>query len=400
MIRTGVPMLDEQLKGGIPIGKTLVYFVAPEVAAGDVFALQTVYANLAENGVCYYLTSNCAPDVVRIGFREYGWDLAPHAARFAIVDGYSAQVGIPSQEPFVIDDPEDIASIDRVMARIIATLSPGDMIAVQSLSAIFESCRTDRITGQAILDHARRWNKMAVLNGGVVLYTFTDRGFDRQVTGQVKDGLCNATVLVGGVGGTRVYGDYFKLHTCDWARPPEWPTPYKVIKPGGVKVYIPKILVTGPKGAGKSTFVRTASRLSSGKAVSVDRAGTTVALDFANVTMRGFTIDVYGTPGQARFNPILKRLAKEAVGVVLIVDAADPKSFDRAGEILKIAVGKRTPFIVAANKQDVKGALDPELVRKKLGLPPTVPVIGIRAPDTAGVMASLEAIIGKIVEAR
>lgn len=399
MIKTGIPILDEQLKGGIPIGKTFAFYIAPGVN-GDVFTLQTVYTNLMENGVCYFLASNCAPDVARASFREYGWDLTPHAARFAVIDGYSAEVGGPSPEPFVVDDPGSIDSVDRAISDIIETLSPGDMIAIPSLSSILDKCQSETVTGQVILEHARKWNKMAVLNGGVMLYGFTDRGYDRSLVEQVKDGLCNATVLVGGPGEAKIYGDYFKLHTCDWARPPEWPTPYKVIKPGGVRAYIPKILVTGPRGSGKSTFVRTASTLSAGKSVSVDRAGTTVALDYANVTLHGLTLDLFGTPGQARFNPILRTLAKDAMGVVLIVDSADPKSFERASEILKIACGKSTPYIVAANKQDMKDALEPEQVRKKLGLPTKVPVVGISALDRAGVMESLEEIVRKIVEAR
>src|SRR5512146_59389 len=139
MIKTGIPVLDEQLKGGIPIGKTFAFYVAPG-SNGDVFTLQTVYANLAENGVCYYLTMNSSPDVARANFREYGWDLAPHAARFAVIDGYSAEIGVPSQEPFVVDDPGSIDSVDRAISDIIETLAPGDMIAVASLSSIFDRC--------------------------------------------------------------------------------------------------------------------------------------------------------------------------------------------------------------------------------------------------------------------
>jgi small GTP-binding protein len=300
----------------------------------------------------------------------------------------------------VIDDPGSIESVDRAISGIIETLSPGDMIAISSLSSIFDSCGSEKVTGQVILEYARKWNKMAVLNGGVMLYSFADRGYDRALVEQIKDGLCNATVLVGGTGETKTYGDYFRLHTSDWVKPPEWPTPYKVIKPGGVRAYIPKILVTGPRGSGKSTFVRTASQLSAGKSVSVDRAGTTVALDYANVSLRGLTLDLFGTPGQARFNPILRTLAKDAMGVVLIVDSTDPKSFERVTEIQKIACGKTTPYIVAANKQDLQDAMEPEQIRKKLGLPPKVPVVSLCALDPAGVMESLEALIRKIVEAR
>lgn len=396
MIKTGIQTLDEQLKGGIPIGKTFLYYCAPGVN-GDVFSIQTVYANLAEGSVCYYITSNCSPDVVRASFREYGWELAPHASRLAIVDGYSTQVGMPSTEPFSIDDPESIESIDSAIAKIIEILSPGDMIVFQSLASIFDSCASESTTVQDILDMVKRWNKMAVLNGGVVIYNFTDRGYDTKLTEQIKSGMCNATVLIGETGGRQIYGNYFKMHTCDWTRPPEWPTPYKILKPGGVRVYIPKILVTGPKGAGKSTFVRTASLLSSGKAVSVDRAGTTVALDYAHLTLRGFSIDVFGTPGQARFNPILKTLSRDAMGVILLVDSTDPKGFERAAEIVKIAIGKSTPYIIAANKQDSDDAMDTDAVRKKMDVPPKVPVLGICALDPANVLETLEMLIRKII---
>ena len=73
--------------------------------------------------------------------------------------------------------------------------------------------------------------------------------------------------------------------------------------PGGIKIYIPKILVTGPYHAGKTSFVRTASY----KSVSVNRKGlegkneTTVALDFGHVKLGGFLVELFGTPGQQRF---------------------------------------------------------------------------------------------------
>jgi signal recognition particle receptor subunit beta len=88
------------------------------------------------------------------------------------------------------------------------------------------------------------------------------------------------------------------------------------------------------------------------------------------------------------------------MGVVLLVDSTDPKSFERVTEIQKIACGKTTPYIVAANKQDLKDAMEPEQVRKKLALPSKVPIVAISALDPAGVMESLEEIVRKIVEAR
>jgi hypothetical protein len=396
MIKTGIQALDEYLKGGIPTGKTLLYF-SERGAPGDVFCIQTVYASLTENCVCYYVATNCFPDVVRDSFREYGWDLLPYHAHFAVVDGYSGLIGVPSDEQFRIDDPGSIDSMDESISRIIELLSPGDMIVLPSLSSVFDNCRNESTSDAAILERVKNWNKMAVLNGGVVLYGFADRDYDRRLVEQIKNGLCNATVVIGSSAGKLLYKDYFKLHSCDWTTPPEWPILYKIIKPGGVRIYIPKILVTGPHASGKSTFVRTASLLSSGKAVSVDRFKTTVAMDYAHLTLRGFSVDLFGTPGQSRFDPLVRTLAKDAMGVVLLIDSTSVEGFDRAIDIIRMACGKTAPYIVAANKQDLPDAMEIDYIRKKMSLPASVLVVGTVAQDPASVLQVLETLIDRIV---
>ncbi|CAJ35758.1 ATPase domain-containing protein [Methanocella arvoryzae] len=398
MIKTGIQALDEYLKGGIPTGKTLLYF-CESGTPGDVFCIQTVYASLVENNVCYYVATNSFPNVVRDSFREYGWDLLPYQAHFAVVDAYSGLVGVPSDEQFQIDDPGSIDSVDETISRIIDILSPGDMIVLPSLSAVFDNCRNASTSEADILERVKKWNKMAVLNGGVVLYSFTDReDYDRRLVDQIRNGLCNATVVIGSAAGKQFYKDYFKLYACDWTNLPERPMIlYKIMKPGGVWVYIPKIVVTGPHSSGKTTFVKTASLLSSGKAVSVDRFKTTVAMDYAHLTLRGFSVDLFGTPGQSRFDPLIRTLARDAMGVILVVDSTTTEGFERAADIIRMACGKTTPYIVAANKQDLPDAMEVDYIRKKMGLPASVPVIGTVAHDPASVVSVIETLIDRIV---
>ncbi|HMK46854.1 MAG TPA: ATPase domain-containing protein [Methanocella sp.] len=404
MIKTGIQALDDYLKGGIPIGKTLVYF-SEYGALGDVFCAQTVHASLVNNCVCYYVATSSFPDVARDAFREYGWELAPYMSQFAIVDGYSALIGVPSKEQFVISDPGNIDSVDESISHIIGILSPGDMIVFPSLASIFDNCRNAQTSDMEILERVKSWNKMAVLNGGVVLYSFTDRNYGSGLVDQIKNGLCNATVLIGSSPEKYLYGDYFRLQMCDWTDPPEWPTLFKIMKPGGVWVYIPKVLVTGPRGSGKTTFVRTASTLSSGKYVSVDRqskdhVSTTVAVDYAHLSLYGFSVDLFGTPGQSRFSPLVKTLARDAMGVILIVDSTDTEGLDRAVEIIRMVCGKKTPYIVVANKQDVGDAMEPGQIRKKMGVPADVPVIGASALDPASVLQVMGSLIDMMAGGR
>ncbi|WP_174590706.1 ATPase domain-containing protein [Methanocella conradii] len=391
--KTGIPTLDDCLMGGIPIGKTLLFYGRP-LAESDVFVMQMVYTNLADDEICYYVTSGYSPDVARAAFKEYGWDTSKYSKRFEVVDAYSPLVGASSSERFSVKDPESIESYDEAISSIIDMLSPGDMLTFSSLSALFDQCSCG---GEAVLRHARKWNKMAVLRGGIVVYNFVDRGYDPMLVEHVKNGLCNATVQVGGLGEDMIYGHYFKPYSCDWARLPERPTLFKVTRPGGITVHIPKILVTGPQGSGKSTFVRTAAALSAGKYVSVDRMGTTIAGDHAQVTIKGFSMDLFGTPGQKPFIPTLKAFAVDAMGIVVIVDSADP-DFDTAAEILSTVRQERVPYIVVANKQDAAGAGDADYIRGELDVPGDVPVMGICASNGQEVQRTLETLIGMMVE--
>jgi small GTP-binding protein len=391
--KTGIPTLDDCLKGGIPIGKTLLFYGKP-LSESDVFIMQAVYTNLADDEVCYYVTSGYSPDVARATFKEFGWDTSKYEKRFEVVDAYSPLVGASSSERFSVKDPESIESYDETISAIIDMLSPGDMLMFSSLSSLFDHCSCG---GKEVLRFARKWNKMAVLKGGVVAYSFVDRGYDPALMEHVKNGLCNATVQVAGLGADMIYGHFFKAYACDWARPPERPTLFKVTRPGGITVHIPKVLVTGPQGSGKSTFVRTAATLSAGKCVSVDRMGTTIAGDHAQVTIKGFSMDLFGTPGQKLFIPTLKAFAVDAMGIVVVIDSSEPDP-DNASKILQTVKAEGVPYVIVANKQDARDAVDVDDLRKELGLPEEVPVIGICANSGPDVQKALETLIGMVVE--
>jgi len=161
--------------------------------------------------------------------------------------------------------------------------------------------------------------------------------------------------------------------------------PFKIIKPGGVKIYIPKVLVTGPFNAGKTSFIHSSSI----RAVSVDRLGTTIALDHGHVKYRDFAVDLFGTPGQQRFDPILKLLAGEALGVIVMISAIDPQAFPRALEMMKKAKVYGLPVVFAANKADLRGALSPKQIKVRMQLKDRDIVVPVTAKDLTKVQPGL-----------
>src|SRR6266705_2100285 len=164
-------------------------------------------------------------------------------------------------------------------------------------------------------------------------------------------------------------------------------------QPGRLIVYFPRILVTGPFNAGKSTVVKAVSE----KSISIDRMGTTVAFDYGNVNITGIDAEIFGTPGQERFEFIFKIFAREVSGVLLVVDASHPDELSRARQMLDL-VGPRIPYVVLANKSDLPGAIPPEEITHRMKLADDVPVVPTVATENKGVRDALlmlaEMIIG------
>lgn len=104
----------------------------------------------------------------------------------------------------------------------------------------------------------------------------------------------------------------------------------------------PKIVFTGPPGAGKTTAI---TALSDVAPVSTDVANhdanllklrTTVGLDFGSVRIGdGETVRLYGTPGQRRFDFMWRILLRNAIGVVLLADNSSP---DPLGDVEQFLV--------------------------------------------------------------
>ncbi len=161
-----------------------------------------------------------------------------------------------------------------------------------------------------------------------------------------------------------------------------------------MKIYIPKILVTGPYNAGKSSFVKSISK----KSVSVERMAlekfpTTIAMDIGHVDHNGFVADIFGTPGQERFDLMLDVLAKESVGAFILVDSSAPQTFARAKDMINKTQAEAIPKIIVANKQDLPGALAPEQIRETMKLDKNIPIIPTVIKENKGVEEALNTLL-------
>lgn len=93
-----------------------------------------------------------------------------------------------------------------------------------------------------------------------------------------------------------------------------------------------KIIFSGPVGAGKTTAISAISDIEpiSTEQVATDETRdkkelTTVALDYGNMRLdNGEILHLYGTPGQERFNFMWDLLIEGSIGLVIMIDDANP----------------------------------------------------------------------------
>jgi small GTP-binding protein len=156
-----------------------------------------------------------------------------------------------------------------------------------------------------------------------------------------------------------------------------------------------KVVVTGPFGAGKTQFINTISEIdvvATERRISVPeqrktKQETTVAMDYGYITIKkDVVLELFGTPGQKRFDFMFDILSRGMWGYVVMVDSTDPSSFREASDILKVFDNfARVPRVIAANKQDQKGAVSPDELRKALKLDPSVKILPCKATDKSSV---------------
>jgi small GTP-binding protein len=168
-----------------------------------------------------------------------------------------------------------------------------------------------------------------------------------------------------------------------------------------------KMVVTGPFNAGKTEFIRSVSEI---EVVSTERRitdhtsriknETTVAMDFGRITVdHDLVLYLFGTPGQKRFDFMWEILSEGMLGFVVLVDSVRPETFREARRILDVFQNyANTPYVVAANKQDMEDAWSPDDLRIALKVRSDVKMLPCIATDKESVKRVLLELLYHIME--
>lgn len=347
-----LPKLDTLLDGGVEDGSS-VLILADLVVDKMKFGSSLVNYRMEEGDNLVYFINNKLPKYAR----EYIDEDDPDRAAF--VDGFSATIDKDSEEDYEVDvkiteskESYIDASLDVCKDAVEDMEGYGSTFVVDSI---------DNWVGHwdALEEFVDGMSPVLEDTNTVGYYLLPNLGFEED--DENFERLLDTFDYVLHLKGLERSGLTLKfIHV----RKPEMETkvPFDVT-PSGLVMYIPKILVTGPYNAGKSTAVESLSETS----VSVDRLGTTVALDHGKVERKGLKADIFGTPGQKRFDWALNFLGRSIFGTFIIVDSRNP-DYERAKEMHRDLKAKGIPTLVLANFQNKDEALPPETIGEEMGL--------------------------------
>jgi small GTP-binding protein len=169
-----------------------------------------------------------------------------------------------------------------------------------------------------------------------------------------------------------------------------------------------KMVITGPFSSGKTEFIRSISEIDvvttergiSSEAERAVKDSTTVAMDFGRITVDDdLVLYLFGTPGQRRFDFMWEILAEGMLGFVVMVDSTKPETFREAKSILEtFRAYAPTPYVVAANKQDMNEAWNTDDLRIALRIEDGIKLLPCVASNKESVKTVLLELLYSILE--
>ncbi|MFB6115423.1 MAG: ADP-ribosylation factor-like protein [Candidatus Nanohalobium sp.] len=371
--------LNEALDGGVEQGSN-VLILADLAVDKSKFASALVNYRLDEDDNLVYFVNNRMPQYIKERIDEDGAD-----GETAIIDGFSSTLDKESNERFKIDT--DLKADRSEYLKESKEVTKEALEELEDWGTTYVMDSLDTFAGQwdEVEEFVEDVRPVAEDTLSTNYFFLPNLGFeedDDQDIEKLKE-IFDYVIHLKGLERSGIVLKYIDIRKPDI----ETKVPFD-ITPEGLVMYVPKMLVTGPYDAGKSTTVQSMSE----EAVSVDRLGTTVSLDHGQVERNGLKAELFGTPGQKRFDWALDFLGRSIFGCFIVVDSRDP-NYDRVRKLKKDLKAEELPFIILANFQNKDDAKDPEEIEEELG----ITTVGIDAKHDEGLDEALETLMEEIL---
>lgn len=378
-VKLPLERLNEALDGGVEEGSN-VLILADLAVDKSKFASALVNYRLDEDDNLVYFVNNRMPQYINERI-----DSERAEGETAIIDGFSSTLDKVSEERFKIDT--DLKADRSEYLQEAKETSKKAQEELEDWGTTYVMDSLDTFAGQwdEVEDFVNEIGPVAEDTLAVNYYFLPNLGFEEGEDNDIErlKEIFDYVIHLKGLERSGIVLKYIDIRKPDI----ETKVPFD-ITPEGLVMYVPKMLVTGPYDAGKSTTVQNMSE----EAVSVDRLGTTVSLDHGQVERNGLKAELFGTPGQKRFDWALDFLGRSIFGCFIVVDSRDP-NYDRVRKLREDLKAEELPFIILANFQNKDGALDPQEIEDELG----IKTVGIDAKHDEGLDEALQTLMEEIL---
>ncbi|MDY6788883.1 MAG: GTPase [Candidatus Nanohaloarchaea archaeon] len=375
--------LNSLIGGGIEKGSN-VLILADLVINKMQFGSSIINYRLEQDDHILYLVNNKIPEYAKDHIKDY----KDRNESISFIDGFSSTLGKSPEE--IEGDYFVEAKITDEKEEYVESTRKAVEDALEDLDSekntlVFDSLDSWIGEMEELQKFVKNTRKRLRDTGTTAYYLLPNLGFeeeDEDTFQRLRDTF-DYLIHLKGLERTGIVLKYIDI------RKPEIETkiPFDITVQG-LATYIPKILVTGPENAGKSTTVQNMSD----KAVSVDRLGTTVALDHGEIEREGIKTYLFGTPGQERFDWAIDFLGRSIYGCFILLDSRDP-DYERAKVMLDELQEKEIPTIVLANFQNKEGAISPEEIEEEMG----IKTIGVDAMHGENLELALDTMFDEII---
>ncbi len=187
-VKTGIPGLDEILKGGIP-KRNIVLLSGGPGTGKSIFSYQYIWNGIKNNESAVFVALEEHPVQVRINMSQFGWDVRSYEREgiFAVVDAFTSGIGeAAKKERYVVRDPEDIGLLIDVLKEAIREVG-AKRVAIDSVSTLYLA--KPALARRTVMMLKRVLSGLGTTSILVSQVSVTERGFGGPGVEHAADGI-------------------------------------------------------------------------------------------------------------------------------------------------------------------------------------------------------------------
>ncbi|HID18231.1 TPA: AAA family ATPase [Candidatus Bathyarchaeota archaeon] len=365
--RLGISLIDDLVFGEIEnIGAILI--LGDGGTGKSILCKQFAYQGLIRGEHCIYVAIDESPDEIIESMKKFNWNLEAHLKerRFKILSVA----------------PAELSNINALNLKLAEAFSKtgGTVPARVIIDSLTALCSTvDRPT--VIIDFIRLLGRKVKNFGSLCFYTLNRQGFDTRLIELIKD-VSDGVIELKLEEEERHLKHYlriFKMKGVNHSR--KW-IPYTIDQYQGLRFYVPRVLLIGPPGAGKTTIAR-------------QLTGNKPKPEF-RVSLGELELEVILSEGGQSITKHM--VSKDISGIIVVADSADPYTLPEAIGLLNDLHNLRIPTILLANKQDLEDAITPQNIRDEFGVSEKIQIIGTTAIRGHGLKEALKSLLKLVIK--